>query len=204
LSNYIYILFCLINYSINQLNVSNTSSTINRKFICFFYIFIFKTFSIHIVKNIRFLLPLESKHMRTICFQKNESRFFFLLRNLPEELLLLVYTFMPTQILMFLNKLQYRLHHHLVMQSFVRPTKLETFIRTMVRQDNDFVLQQLLLERTTKWLQMTKYYYKELKHANYIAFLYQYATEFQATRCAQLLFPKVNVKNKGKKGMLFL
>lgn len=57
----------------------------------------------------------------------------------------------------------------------------------MVRQDNDFVFRQLLVENFNRWLNMKKYYYKECIYSNYLSFLEEYAIENESTNCRNLL-----------------
>jgi hypothetical protein len=73
----------------------------------------------------------------------------------------------------------------------------------MVRQDNSFVFNQLLIENEKKWLNMKKYYYKNCIYANYLIFLDSYSLENESTNCRKLLielFEELGLsKNRFKK-----
>jgi hypothetical protein len=75
----------------------------------------------------------------------------------------------------------------------------------MVRQDNDFVFTQLLVENYNKWLNMKKYYYKECIFGNYLIFLESYAIDNDSVRCGKILFNLLEKetlsKNKHKKNI---
>jgi len=76
----------------------------------------------------------------------------------------------------------------------------------MVRQDNDFVFKQLLVENYQRWLNMKKYYYKESIYSNYINFLDSYAIDNESTKCRKIiqdLFEELGLsKNQHKKNTI--
>jgi hypothetical protein len=106
--------------------------------------------------------------------------------SLPETLVELVYSYIPKSVTMFLTKKNYKEDHHLIRQ-FVEKIKIEQYIRTMVRDDNDFVFTQLLIENYKRWLNMKKYYYKECIYGNYLNFLESFAIDNQSTKCRELI-----------------
>ena len=73
----------------------------------------------------------------------------------------------------------------------------------MVRQDNDFVLHQLLVENNKRWLKMTNYYYKGGIYSNYLFFLDSYCVEYECPKCKEKLvelFKELGLsKNQHKK-----
>jgi hypothetical protein len=105
---------------------------------------------------------------------------------LPDELEDIVYSYIPKSITIFLTKENYIREHHLI-RSFIVKKNIENYIRSMVRQDNDFVFKQLLVENYNRWLNMKKYYYRECIFSNYLNFLVSYAIDNESTRCRKLL-----------------
>jgi hypothetical protein len=76
----------------------------------------------------------------------------------------------------------------------------------MVRQDNDFVFNLLLVENYKRWLNMKKYYYKECIYGNYVNFLESYAIDNKSLKCRKLIinfFEEQGLnKNQHKKNII--
>ena len=106
------------------------------------------------------------------------------IKTLPDELEDIVYSYIPKSAMIFVTKQNYLTSHHLV-RSLVNRKNIENYIRSMVRQDNDFVFKLLLVENYNRWLNMTKYYYKECIFNNYLMFLESYAIDNQSTKPTQ-------------------
>jgi predicted ABC-type ATPase len=72
-----------------------------------------------------------------------------------------------------------------ILQSTV--LKIEEYIRTMIRQDNEFVFDTMLSENWEKWLSMKKCYYRGCIYSNYLIFLNTYCVENESYKCKQIL-----------------
>ena len=117
----------------------------------------------------------------------NESNFFFKnINKLSYELIDIIYSYIPKSVTICLTQTNYIKEHHLLKNIIIK-RNIEQYIRTMVRQDNDFVFQLLLVENYKRWLNMKKYYYKECIFSNYLMFLESYAIDNQSTKCIKLL-----------------
>jgi hypothetical protein len=127
------------------------------------------------------------------------------IKLLPDELEDIVYSYIPKSITIFLTKKKYIEQHHLI-RSFINKKNIENYIRSMVRQDNDFVFKLLLSENYNRWLNMKKYYYKECIFANYLIFLESYAIDNDSKKCRNLiinLFEEEGLsKNRHKKNTI--
>jgi len=119
-------------------------------------------------------------------FSNNSKYFFENIEILPRDLLGNIFCYIPKSSIMFLTKEKYIESHHLIRQ-FISKIKIEQYIRTMVRQDNDFVFTYLLIENYKRWLNMKKYYYKEAIYSNYLHFLESYAIDNKSTNCRKLI-----------------
>ena len=133
----------------------------------------------------------------------NESMYFFKnIDNLPIELVGLIYEYIPKIVKVFLSKQMY-LEDHMIIRNYINKMNIEKYIRTIIRQDNSFVLNQLLIENVKKWLNMKKYYYKNCIYANYLIFLDSYSLENESTKCRQLILSLLEelglTKNRFKK-----
>lgn len=119
-------------------------------------------------------------------FSNNPKDFFKNVDKLPDVLIDIVYSYVPKSVTMFLTKKNYMKDHYLI-REFINKRKIEQYIRAMVRQDNDFVFKQLLVENYRRWLNMTKYYYRECIYGNYLNFLESYAIDNQSTKCRKII-----------------
>jgi hypothetical protein len=128
-----------------------------------------------------------------------------LLKNtvkLADELIGMIYEYIPKIVKVFLSKQMY-LEDHMIIRNYINKMNIEKYIRTIIRQDNSFVLNQLLIENKKKWLNMKKYYYKNGIYANYLIFLESYSLENESTKCRQLILSLLEelglTKNRFKK-----
>jgi hypothetical protein len=119
-------------------------------------------------------------------FSKNKDDFFKNVDKLPDVLIDIIYDYIPKCVTMFLTKKNYKEEHYLL-RKFINKRKVEQYIRRMVRQDNDFVFKQLLVENNYKWLNMRKYYYKECIYGNYLNFLESYAIDNKSEKCRKII-----------------
>lgn len=128
--------------------------------------------------------------------------------NLPDELMNIVKSYIPKSVTIFLTKQSYVGEHYLVRDIINKNKKcnIENYIRAMIRQDNDFVLKQLLVENNKRWLQMNNYYYKRCIFSNYIIFLKSYSIENDSVKCIKIindLFEELGLsKNQHKKKLI--
>jgi hypothetical protein len=132
------------------------------------------------------------------CFLKNICK-------LPNELIREIYTYIPKTVTVFLTKKNYLKYHHLL-RKHINKRNIENYIRAIVRQDNDFVLKQLLVENEKRWLNMKKCYYKHCIYTNYVTFLESYAIDNESTKCRDLItnfFQELGLsKNQHKKNVI--
>ena len=66
------------------------------------------------------------------------------LHELPTVLINLIYDYIPKTVTVFLSKAHYTVGHPHI-RSFINKRQIEDYIRTMVLQNNDFVIQHLLI-----------------------------------------------------------
>lgn len=119
-------------------------------------------------------------------FSNNSKDFFKNIDKLPEVLINIIYLYIPKSVTLFLTKKNYIENHHYV-RELIDKRKIEQYIRSMVRQDNDFVFKYLLVENYKRWVNMKKYYYKEFIYCNYLNFLESFAIDNKSDKCRNLL-----------------
>ncbi len=129
---------------------------------------------------------------------QNSIQYFKLLNMLPNELIMNIQEYIPKKLSIFFCKKTYLEEHHLI-KGFIPTNKKEDYVRTMVRQDNDFVLIQLLNENYERWISMRNYYYKECLYSNYLYFLMDYALDNEAQKCFNVIKQKLSLNGKVNK-----
>jgi|688.fasta_scaffold09222_12 hypothetical protein len=138
-------------------------------------------------------------------FSNDPAKFGQNMDRLPEELVREIYYYVPQSITTFLTKKSYLKDHHLVIK-WISKGNIENYIRAMIRQDNDFVFKQLLVENRKRWFEMTKWYHKNYIYSNYITFLEMYALDNESKKCRNLiteLFEEQGLsKNQHKKNVI--
>ena len=115
----------------------------------------------------------------------NEKSFFKNLNKLPIELIEIIKEYLSLLTLIFLNKEYYFKYHNLFTESI--KSKSEIYIRTMIRQDNDFIINNLFYESSIRWISMYNYYYKDCIYMNYLYFLLHYSIDNDSEKCVRLL-----------------
>jgi len=139
-------------------------------------------------------------------FSNCKTNFLKNINSLPDVLIDEIYLYIPKTVTLFLSKKNYLQDHYLLKNYINKQQKnIEYYFRAMIRQDNDFVLKQLLVENFEKWFNMKNYYYKTISYPNYLAFIQTYALENESTKCNLLIlsiFEEQGIsKNRHKKNV---
>ena len=131
-----------------------------------------------------------------------EENLFKNINSLPNELVDEINSYIPQIVKVFLSKENYVRDHWLI-RNHINKRNIENYFRTIIRQDNSFVFNKLIMENKNKWLEMKKYYYKNCIYSNYLIFLDSYCLENESTNCRKLLkelFEELGLsKNRYKK-----
>jgi hypothetical protein len=138
-------------------------------------------------------------------FSNEINDYFKNINKLPDELIDLIKSYTPEIVFIFLSK-EYYLEKHYLIKKYINKRHIENYIRCMIRQDNDFVFGQMLVENWKRWINMKKYYYKRSIYSNYLNFLEEYCLENYSTRCRKLITILLEEqglsKNQHKKNIL--
>ena len=147
----------------------------------------------------------EYHHECKSIFSNNPIDFFQNIDNLPKELVSIVSSYIPAAAKISLNRDLYKQFHPLFKESINRK-QLENYIRAIVRQDSEFVFNQLLQENYNKWFNIKKYLYQDCIYANYIYFLKIYCAENESIKCRELINNLIEElglsKNQHKKNII--
>ena len=124
------------------------------------------------------------------------------INNLPNELVSIIYSYVPLSVTIFLTKTSYLNNHHYI-RNFINKREIENYFRSTIRRDHSFVFQQILNENYQKWFKMSNYLYRDIIYSNYIYFLMSYCIENESTNCRMIidnLFEELGLsKNQHKK-----
>ena len=126
------------------------------------------------------------------------------INKLPEDLIYIIQSYIPDIVTLFLTKKDY-LEKHALVKKYINKRNIENYIRCMIRQDNNFVFNQLLKENYKRWINMKKCYYKNCIYSNYINFLESYSIDNESTKCRKTIVELFNElglsKNQHKKNV---
>ena len=102
-------------------------------------------------------------------------------KKVPLEVERIIYSYIPPQVLMLLNKENYKRHHYLL-HNKIRGVRFQSFIRMMLRKDYSFLFKFYMRENIKSW-NGGKYVYKNIVYANYFHFLSCLAIDINSTKC---------------------
>jgi hypothetical protein len=106
------------------------------------------------------------------------------IKDLPDEIIRLIFEYIPEVDLIFTNTTNYKLYHHLIKHKI----KLyESYIRDVIKRDNEFVFNQILIDNVDKFIKSTNYIYKNMTFSNYIYFIKYFCMEHDSDNCRKLL-----------------
>lgn len=123
--------------------------------------------------------------------------------ELPDDIIKIIFEFIPRNIIAFLNVHYYQLYH-----SYTRHNiKLyEKYVRDMIKKDYYFVFQHIMRENIDDWIINRNYRYKNMIFNNYIYFIQLYCNEHNSEKCRQILmteFQKRDLcRNQHKKNVV--
>jgi hypothetical protein len=80
-------------------------------------------------------------------------------KRLPPELIRYIKEYIPKKTFVFTNRENYNLYHSLIKPSI---KDYESYIRAMIRQDNEFVFKKIIEENCSKWYDILQYKYKNM------------------------------------------
>jgi hypothetical protein len=107
-----------------------------------------------------------------------------MLENIPDELKNIVWEYVPLITKAFVTKENYLKYHRIILSNCLQK---ESYIRDMIKRDNDFVFNQIVNECYTKWIRIKKYVYKDSRYLNYLYFIRDYCVEQESTKCKNVL-----------------
>ena len=94
------------------------------------------------------------------------------LSELPECIVYnCIFDFIPDENLIWINKTYYKKNGHLI-KKMVPIRDFESYIRSLVKNDNYFCLEHIVYENIDRWNKMKRYKYRYMLFYNYLHFIY--------------------------------
>ena len=106
------------------------------------------------------------------------------IRDLPDDVINVIFEFIPYNNLICVNSSYYNLYHYLIKNDI---QLFESYIRDMIRSDYYFVFKQLIRENIEIWIRNRQYRYKNMVFSNYIYFVLHFCIENKSERCRTIL-----------------
>ena len=110
--------------------------------------------------------------------------------NIPNEVVNIIYSFLPRKMLMWTNKKHYKEGHPELQTLLLSKNMYDNYIRHIIRNDLDIVFSVIIeTHKTEKW-NKGRYKFKNIKYTNYIHFLDSFMFDNKATKCRNIMFSK--------------
>ena len=114
---------------------------------------------------------------------------------LPPELIRYIKEYIPKKEFVFTNRENYNLYHPLIKPSI---KDYESYIRAMIRQDNEFVFKKIVEENYNKWYEFKQYKYKNMIFNNYLYFVMNFCIENESNNCRKIISDFLKEHGLGK------
>jgi len=116
-------------------------------------------------------------------------------KRLPPELIRYIKEYIPKKEFVFTNRENYNLYHPLIKPSI---KDYESYIRAIIRQDNDFVFKKIVEENYNKWYEIRQYKYKNMIFNNYFYFVMNFCIENESNNCRKIISDFLKEHGLGK------
>ena len=110
----------------------------------------------------------------------NNSNVIQKISQLMPELIDIIKEYIPKKKFIFVNRENYILHHPRI-KLYIRD--YESYIRAMIRQDNEFIFKRITEESCLLWCNIRNYQYKNMIFKNYLYFIIYFCIENDSNNC---------------------
>ena len=109
--------------------------------------------------------------------------------TLPTDITQYIRAFVPAEYLVNTNRLYYQ-KHNTAKRCAMSHALHNSYVRAMVRNDNEFILKYLIKQYSVVWMKKKSVKYKHSTYKNYYDHLVCYSIDQESTKCSALL--KIN------------
>ena len=124
---------------------------------------------------------------------------------LPDDIKAIIKEYIPFIVIIFLEKKKYILFHSYIESKM--HTSINNYFRFIIRNDLDFVFEQILKNNYKKWLTIKKYLYKDTIYYNYLSFILSFIVENNSNKCGSItrqFIEKNGISKKSYKNNTFI
>jgi len=126
-----------------------------------------------------------------------QMRLFKYLAYFPVELLDIIFSYLPNESKIFLNR-EYYIKYHSLVRNMINPRNYDNYIRDMIKNNSTFVMTRLLEENHLQWLQPSKKIYKNIVYPHYGAYIIGLTKEMNCNKVRELLVDYYDNKGLSK------
>ena len=108
-----------------------------------------------------------------------------LIKNLPDDILILIWDNLNPYNKIFLNK-EYYLKYNNYIDKLITG-RYESYIRDIIRKDYSFIFKSLLDRNFIKWILMHNYKYEDVIYKDYIHFILYYSSINTSHNCNNII-----------------
>lgn len=112
---------------------------------------------------------------------------YFLIYNLPNELLDNIFQYLDISLKISLNKFYYEKYNYILQENFY-PEKTNSLVRDIIRNDYIYVFKHIISKNFDNWIKVIKYSYKNIIYENYITFLIYYCNKYSSNKCKNHIY----------------
>lgn len=114
---------------------------------------------------------------------------------LPDDLLIIVWSYIQPINKIFLNKSYYIKYNNLIDKLI---TNYDSYLRDIIRHDYYFVFNYILLRNFNKWNIINNIHYNNIIFPSYINYIYNFARNNKSYKCVDLINFNLNISKLKK------
>lgn len=108
--------------------------------------------------------------------------------RIPIEILDKIFDFIPTFYKINLCK-KYYSQYHIILKTYITSNNYESYIHSMICDNNSFVFERILNENLSKWLHWKNYRVKSIVYKSYLYYIYNLIETNNSDKC-RIIFIK--------------
>lgn len=113
----------------------------------------------------------------------------------PDELIILIFEFIPRISLVFVNKYYYNLYHPLI-KKYIK--NYDSYIRDVIKRDNHIVFEKIIKDNFDNMMNNKYYRYNLMVFNNKLFFVMYFCFENESDNCIEILLNIFKERNFGK------
>jgi hypothetical protein len=109
------------------------------------------------------------------------------INKLPEEIVREITEFIPKSVFVCTNKKNLSEYHHTIKPILLKKNVYESYVRDIIRRDNDFIFYYIVKENYERWKSIKNYMDEYTVYPNYVVFLMNLCFIVNSDKCRQVL-----------------